>query len=60
MADLSREEVFGTDEFLPKLISELEDVFPQVTPTPNDNIATIMYMAGQRRVVEYLQNKLED
>ena len=60
MAELSREEIFGTSEFLPKLIEELEGVFPQVTPKPKDDIATIMYQSGQRRVVEYLINKLED
>ena len=60
MADLSREEIFGTAEFLPKLVEELDAVFPQVSPSPADDYATIMYQSGQRRVVEYLISKLED
>ena len=60
MADLSREEIFGTDEFLPKLVEELDTVFPQISPSPSDDYATIMYRSGQRRVVEYLLSKLED
>ncbi len=60
MADLSREEIFGTSEFLPTLVDELDEVFPQVTPQPTDDIAIIMFRAGQRHVVEFLLNKLED
>ena len=60
MDNLSREEIFGTDEFLPKLVEELDAVFPQVSPSPADDYATIMYRSGQRRVVEYLISKLED
>ena len=60
MADLSREEIFGTAEFLPTLVEELDSVFPQVSPSPADDYATIMYRSGQRRVVEYLISKLED
>jgi hypothetical protein len=60
MADLSREEIFGTAEFLPKLVEELDTVFPQISPSPSDDYATIMYRSGQRRVVEYLLSKLED
>ena len=60
MAELSREDVFGTGEFLPKLVEELDAVFPQLNPSPSDDLASIMYLAGQRRVVEYLQNKLDE
>ena len=56
---LSREQVFGGDEFLPKLVDELEEMFPQYYATPNDNLSQIMYRSGQRDVVEYLKNKLE-
>ena len=59
MADLSREEIFGTAEFLPKLIEELDAVFPQVSPSPSDELSQIMYRSGQRSVVEYLINKLD-
>ena len=48
------------DPALPKLVDELEDSFPTVTPSPKDSIADIMYKAGQRSVVEYIKQKLED
>ena len=54
MADLSREEIFGTSEFLPTLVDELDEVFPQVTPQPTDDIAIIKFRAGQRHKVEFL------
>ena len=58
--ELSREDVFGGVEFLPKLCEELDLVFPHYLPQPSDDISTIMFRAGQRDVVEYLLQKLED
>ena len=58
MSDLSREDVFGGEEFLPKLVDELETNFPHYYATPKDNISMIMYKAGQRDVVEYIKSKL--
>ena len=60
MADLNREDVFGGVEFLPKLIEELDVVFPPLSPEPTHDLSTIMYRAGMRAVVDYLSNKLED
>ena len=40
------------------IISELDSYFPPVTPSPTDNIETIMYKAGQRSVVEWLQQRM--
>ncbi len=60
MADLNREDVFGGTEFLPKLIEELNTVFPPLSPEPAHDISTIMYRSGMRAVVDYLSNKLED
>ena len=54
MADLSTEEVFGTAAPLTKLVDELEEMFPHRTPTPLDNLAKLMYEAGQRSVIEYI------
>ena len=56
---LSREDIFGGEEFLPKLVEELEEMFPHYYVTPKDNLSQVMYKAGQRDVVEYLKNKLE-
>lgn len=43
-----------------KLVSELEEVFPAPTFGPTDQIEKIMYISGQRSVIEYLKTKLED
>ena len=42
------------------IISELEENFPPVTPSPEDTIEKIMYRSGQRSVVEWLLTRLED
>ena len=42
------------------IINEMEDIFPPVNPSPSDTTAQIMYRAGQRSVVEWIYNKLED
>ena len=57
MADLSPEEVFGSAAPLTKLVDELEEMFPQRTPTPADDLAKIMYRSGQRSVIEYILAK---
>jgi hypothetical protein len=43
-----------------QLLAELEDVFPPVNPTPDTTLSHIMYRAGQRDVVEWIQNKLNE
>ena len=50
---------FTGDTQVAKLLSELEDLFPAVTPSPTDEIALIMYRSGQRSVVEYIKQLLE-
>ena len=60
MAELSPQDVFGGVEPLTKLCEELDFVFPHYLPQPSDSISTIMFRAGQREVVEYLIQKLED
>ena len=60
MAELSPQDVFGGVEPLTKLCEELDYVFPHYLPQPSDSISTIMFRAGQREVVEYLIQKLED
>ena len=42
------------------LLSELEDDFPPVTPSPQDSIEQIMYRSGQRSVVEHIYRRIED
>lgn len=45
----------GIEETLDLLLS----IYPPVTPTPDDPIELIMYRAGQRNVIEYLQLYLQ-
>ena len=42
------------------LAVEANEYFPPVNPTPTDDMNTIMYRAGQRSVVEWLIEKLEE
>ena len=42
------------------LVNELESNFPPITPSPEDTIEKIMYRSGQRSVVEWLVNRLEN
>lgn len=51
-------EVFGMQARA--LINELEETFPPYTPTPDTTISHIMYRSGQRSVVEWILNKLEE
>ena len=51
---------FTGDTQVAKLLSSLEEIFPPVTPTPSDNLSSIMYRAGQRSVIEYIQQLLEN
>jgi len=45
---------------LSSIMNELDEYFPVVTPTPDTELNTIMYRAGQRSVVEWLQQRLEE
>ena len=41
------------------VLKELEDIFPAVTPSPDDSMEQIMYRSGQRSVVDWLQKRIE-
>jgi hypothetical protein len=45
---------------LSSLVNELEENFPPLNPTPNDSHASIMYLAGQRAVVEWIADRLSN
>ena len=45
---------------LESLVAEMDEKFPPVTPHPKEELASIMYKAGQRSVVEWFQNRLEN
>ena len=42
------------------VLLELEEKFPPVNPHPKETIGAIMYKAGQRSVIEWLRNRLEE
>lgn len=45
---------------LQAILADLDRTFPPVNPTPADDLTTIMYRAGQRSVVEYIIQKMEN
>ena len=55
---LSTLEVLGLQAT--SILEEMEELFPPTTPSPSDSISTIMYRSGQRSVVEWLHNRLQD
>lgn len=42
-----------------QLLNNLDELFPPVTPNPEMTIELIMYRAGQRSVIEYIQQQME-
>ena len=41
------------------ILNQLDEIFPPVTPNPEMSIEQIMYRAGQRSVVEWIQQQSE-
>jgi len=42
------------------LLIEMDEKFPPVTPHPKEELNTIMYKSGQRSVIEWYRNRLEE
>ena len=42
------------------LINQLEETFPPINPSPEDNMEKIMYRSGQRSVVEWIIENWEN
>ena len=51
--------IFGGGTNLQALVDELDELFPPTNPSPRDSDREIMYRSGQRSVVEFLKQKLE-
>ena len=51
------EPLFGPS--LDQVLQEMEEIFPKVTPSPDNTLSQIMYKSGQRSVVEWLINRLD-
>jgi hypothetical protein len=42
------------------MLHKLEETFPPTNPTPEDTMEKIMYRSGQRSVVEWVINYMEE
>jgi len=42
------------------MISQLNEIFPPTNPTPDDTMQKIMYRSGQRSVVEWIIEYMEE
>ena len=42
------------------MLFKLEETFPPTNPTPEDSMEKIMYRSGQRSVVEWVINYMEE
>ena len=42
------------------LLVEMEEKFPPLTPHPKEELASIMYKAGQRSVIEWYSNRINE
>ena len=42
------------------LLLEMEEKFPPVNPHPKEELASIMYKAGQRSVIEWYSNRISN
>ena len=42
------------------LVTELEQNFPPLNPHPSQSIGQVMYLAGQRSVVEWVIKKMDE
>jgi predicted nucleotide-binding protein (sugar kinase/HSP70/actin superfamily) len=41
------------------MVSQLNEIFPPVNPSPDDTMEKIMYRSGQRSVVEWIIQYME-
>ena len=58
--ELTPADVFEGDAPITKLIENLEQAFPLYNPAPDDSLAKIMYLAGQRSVVDFIRSTIEE
>jgi len=51
-------EVFGMQANV--LLQQLDETFPPTNPNPEDTMEKIMYRSGQRSVVEWIKENMEN
>jgi len=42
------------------LLTEMNEKFPTVNPHPKEELSSIMYKAGQRSVIEWYENRIDN
>ena len=42
------------------LLHEADETFPPINPGPADSVSTIMYRAGQRSVIDWINQRLKE
>ena len=52
------EAVYGPEMI--NILQEMQDIFPMQNPQPNESLQYIMFKAGQRSVIEWLNQRLEN
>ena len=45
---------------LESILAELEEIHPPITPNPDETMEKIMYRSGQRSVVEWIKDRIEE
>ena len=44
---------------LESILAELEEIYPPITPNPDETMEKIMYRSGQRSVVDWINNRIK-
>ena len=52
------EPIFGPN--LESILAELEEIYPPITPNPDETMEKIMYRSGQRSVVEWIRDRVSE
>ena len=52
------EPIFGPN--LESILAELEEIYPPITPNPDESMEKIMYRSGQRSVVEWIKDRVSE
>ena len=60
MVELDSKDLFDGDKIINELLEQLDELYPLYNPSPTDSLAKIMYLAGQRSVVEYIYSLKQD
>ena len=45
---------------LESILAELEEIYPPITPNPDETMEKIMYRSGQRSVVEWIKDRVNE